>query len=150
MRILFLFIVFLSTLVAHAETPAGALWGELKAKREKLPGVHQEYEVTRTLKTAKGSQSSTGQLVIDMSQGRWRESSVSGSGNHIMIFDTQDIVVTEDGGDEFVRTKRHPKEEAPSPAPYSSGNPEWAKTAELHRLPCGLLGREDQCVLLEV
>src|ERR1017187_6946989 len=65
---------------AVAQTPASALLEDLTAKRGKLPGVHQEFEVTQTLKTATHKQGLKRQLIVDVSQKLWREKSVTGSG----------------------------------------------------------------------
>jgi hypothetical protein len=103
MRFLILFGTLFLALNAGAETPASSLWTELKTKREKLPSLHQEFEITQTYKTATISQSSKRQIVLDMSHGQWREQSSSGSGDYVRIFDGKDLFLMEDGGDEFVR-----------------------------------------------
>jgi len=138
------------TLDAAAATKATGLWAELKAKRESLPGAHQEFDVSRTYKTASGSQSSKRQLTIDMVPGRWRETSASGSGKYVRIFDGKDLLRMEDGGDEFVRVKRGSWDKDVAPAPYDSTDAEWSKAVELERQPCGLAGKDDLCALIEV
>jgi thiol-disulfide isomerase/thioredoxin len=151
MRLLALLGTLLAALAAGAETSAGKLWTELEAKREKLPGAHQEFELTRTFKTAKGDQSSKQQIIIDVSEGQWREKSVAGSGNKIRIFDGESLFSMDEGGDEFVRIKRRSKKEAdPVPAPYSFSDPDWRKAVELERRPCGITGSNHLCVILEV
>jgi thiol-disulfide isomerase/thioredoxin len=125
------------------------LWTELKAKRERLPSLHQEFDVSQTFKAVSGNQSSQWQIVLDMSQGKWREESVNGSGDHLNIFDGKDLFRIEEGGDEFLRTKRRPKDADPAPSPYSSGDPDWSKAVELERLPCGISGSDHLCVVLE-
>lgn len=145
-----LFGILFAALETGAQTPASGLWTELQTKREKLPSLHQEFEVSQTYKTAHGSQSSKRQLVLDMSQGRWRERSVSGSGEYIRIFDGQDLFRMEEGGDEFVRIKRRPKDEGPEPAPYSSSDSDWPKAVERERKPCGIPGTDHLCVVLDV
>ena len=122
----------------------------LKVKRESLLSVHQEFEVSQTVKTAHGSQGSKRQIVLDMSQGQWRERTVAGSGNHIRIFDGNDLFWIEEGGDEYVRTRRRSKEEDPAPSSYSLSDPDWSKAVELERHPCGISGNEHPCVVLEV
>jgi len=65
-----------------AQTPAGGLWAELANKRTALPSLRQEFEVPQTsFKTANGSQGSKRQIVLDMAGERWREKSLTGSGN---------------------------------------------------------------------
>ncbi len=151
MFFLVLVAILLAALNAGAQTPAGKLWGELAAKREKLPGLHQEFEYIRTLKTATGDQSNKHQIIVDAAPGQWREESVSGSGSHIRIFDGEDLYSMDAGGDEFVRTKRRSKKEGdPVPSPYSLSDPDWSKAVELERRPCGIPGSTHECVFLEV
>src|SRR5205807_10244732 len=123
---------------ASGDAPTSKLWTELKSKREMLPGLHQEFEVSQTFKTARGNQGSRREIVVDMSQGKWRERSISGSGDRIRIFDGQNLLVMEAEGDEYLRTKRKAKEDDPEPAPYGSVDLDWAKAKEVQRQPCGL------------
>ena len=90
--------------VFAADNPASKLWDDLKEKRSQLPGVHQEFELSQSFKTAAGgSQSSKRDIVLDMFQSQWREMTVSGSGSRIRIFDGTDVLTMENGDDEFVR-----------------------------------------------
>src|SRR5579884_771862 len=73
-----------------ADTSVNGLWSELKSKRDALSSVHQEFAVTQTFKTSHGEQASKRQVVVDLAPGRWRETSVSGSGKRIRIFDGSD------------------------------------------------------------
>jgi thiol-disulfide isomerase/thioredoxin len=145
MRLPTLLAFLLVALNAGAETSASQLWTELEAKREKLPGVHQEFEVSQTLKLASRSQSSKWQIVLDMSPGQWREK----SDNRTRIFDGKDLFLMEEDGGEFVRTKHNSKEDDPLPSPYSAGGPDWSKAVELERRPCGIPGSDHLCVLLQ-
>ena len=149
MRRLALFLTLSPALLPAAESPASKLWSDLKARREKLPGLHQEFDVSQITKGAHGSQSFKRQIVLDMSQGRWRERSISGSGDHIRIFDGKDLFSMEEGGNEFVRTKRRPKDDDPMPAPYRFNDADWSKAAELERGPCGAPNSGHQCVILQ-
>src|SRR6266850_2606568 len=72
MRFLALFGTLFVALNAGTPTAASTLWTELKAKRESLPSVHQEFDVSHTSKTVHASQSSKRQIVLDMSPGQWR------------------------------------------------------------------------------
>jgi thiol-disulfide isomerase/thioredoxin len=151
MRALAFLQTLLVALAAGAQTPAGAIWADLTAVREKLPSLHQEFDVSHTYLTAKESQASKRQIVLDMSHGQWRELSVTGSGNRVRMFDGKDLFSMDEGGSEFVRAKRRPKEENPSPSPYSSVvNADWPKAVELERRPCGIPGRDHACVALQV
>jgi thiol-disulfide isomerase/thioredoxin len=131
-----------------AEPPASKLWNELKAKREKLSSVHQEFEATQTSRTARAERSMKREVTVDISQGQWREKSVTGSGTRIRIFDGRDLVSMEEGDDEYTRTKPSSKGGAPLPEPYEWGEPDWAKAVELERRPCRLSGNDHQCVIL--
>ena len=66
---------------ANAQTPAGTLWNDLKAKREALPGLHQEFELSQTIKTSTNSQNQKEDITLDMSHEKWRERIVSGAGD---------------------------------------------------------------------
>src|SRR5271168_1560120 len=104
MRFLTFLLIFPTYLSAAEESAAGKLWTELKAKREALAGFHQEFEVSRTTKLAGGdSQANKRKIVLDVSKTQWRESTISGSGEYIRIFDGQDVVSLDQGGDEYVR-----------------------------------------------
>jgi len=150
MRFFPFLLISVAYLNAGEDSPAGKLWAELQAKREALPGVHQEFEVTRTSKTAKGDpQSSKRRVVLDMAKGQWRETYISGSGEQVSIFDGKDLVTMEDGGDEYVRTKHKAKDADPLASVYRLSDPDWKKATEVSRQPCGLTGLTHQCVLLE-
>jgi thiol-disulfide isomerase/thioredoxin len=129
---------------------AGALWAELKVKREGLPGLHQEFEISRTVKLARGNQATKRSLILDMSHSQWREHSISGSGRKTRIFDGSNLFLMEDGGDEFVRTAQRASAEAPAPSPYAATDADWAKGREVSRRPCGLSGTDHACVILDV
>lgn len=88
-----------------ADMPSSNLWSELKTKREQLPSIHQEFELSRTSKTTSAERSSKQQLILDVSRGQWREKTVSGSGTEIRIYDGTDVFWMEEGDDEFVRVK---------------------------------------------
>jgi peroxiredoxin len=138
-------------LVANARgaSPADA-WAEFKVKRDKLSSIHQEFEVTRTFKLAKGDQSSAWQVILDMAGQQWREVSVSGSGRRLKIFDGADLFSMEDKGDEYVRVKGRAKDSDPAPSPYLSEGAEWSKSQIVEHRPCGLAGKSDGCVVLQV
>ncbi len=135
---------------AGAQTSTSILWSQLRNKREVLPGLHQEFEVVQSYKTDLRSQTSLRKIVFDMSQNKWRERSVSGSGDRIRIFDGQDLFLMEAEGDEYVRVKRKAKEGDPEPGPYVSSDLDWAKAKELERQPCGFKGRDHTCIILRV
>lgn len=148
------FCLFLGAIVialnAGGQAPSGKLWTELKAKRDMLAGLHQEFDVSQTLKTARRSQGSNRQIVVDISGDKWRERSISGSGDRVRIFDGDNLFVTEAEGDEYLRVKRRGKEDHPEPAPYGGIELEWAKAAEVQRQPCGFPGADHICIIVNV
>ena len=133
-----------------ASSPAATLWNELRQKREALTSLHQEFEVSSETKTATSTQASKRSLLIDTSHSQWREKSVAGSGNHLRIFDGSDTFYKEEDGEEFVRTPHRPKQDLPVPAPYAIEEPDWARSREIERRPCGIKGQDHQCAILEV
>ncbi len=138
--------------LAYAATPspAAALWNQLSQKRDALPGLHQEFEFSQTFRTAQAEQASKRTLIVDVSQGAWREQTISGSGAYIRVFNGHDLLATEDGSDEFVRIKRKAKDEAPLPAPYALPNADWSKAKEADRGVCKVLGTDHNCVVIDV
>lgn len=133
------------------ESPASRLWSDLRTKREALPGLHQEFDVSHTFKTGSGkTQSSKRQVVLDLSRNRWRERSVSGSGTMVRIFDGADSLFYEEDGTEFVRVKRREKDkDAPIPQPYSVANALWER-ATVEQRPCGYAKNDRTCALIKV
>ena len=134
---------------AGAENPANVLWNELKAKREKLASLHQEFDVSETSKTSRTSRTAERQIVIDMSQGQWRETSVNGPGSRTRIYDGKNLFLVAEQGDEYMRTKPQFKDEDPAPFPYGFGDPDWGKAIEVRRQPCGLAAADHVCVVFD-
>ncbi len=149
MRFSLLIAALAMALTASGQTPTGKLWAELMAKREMLPGLHQEFQVTQSSMTEHGSRESRRKIVLDISQNKWRERSISGSGDRIRIFDGQDLILMEDEGDEYVRTKRKAKEDDPQPGPYGSIDLDWTKANEVGRRPCGFTGNDHTCIIID-
>lgn len=89
-------------------------------------------------------------VTVDLAPAQWREKSASGSGARIRIFDGKELLTLEDGGDEFIRAKRNPKDDAPLPSLYDLAGADWPKATELERRPCGLKPVEHTCVILNV
>ncbi len=147
MRVFLLFGISLSVLLG-AESPAGNLWAELKAKRDKLSSFHQEFEITQTFKISGHNQSSKRQAVLDMAKDQWREKSSSGSGEYIWIFDGKDVLTMEEGGGEYLRRKRASKEDE-LPSVYNLGTPDLSKLKEAERRPCAIPGNDHVCVVLD-
>jgi thiol-disulfide isomerase/thioredoxin len=133
----------------NAQTPASKLLTELNTKREALPALHQEFEATQTTKTDASSRGLHRDLVVDISQGKWRERSITGFGDRVRIFDGQGQFVMETDGDEYIKIDRKVKEPAPEPGPYGA-DLEWAKATEVKRQPCGLSANDHTCLIVDV
>src|SRR5215510_2436170 len=116
----------LLTIGSAGETSADQLWSEFKATRQALPGFHQEFEITRKVKTGYVDQVSRHQVTIDVSQDRWREQSTGGAGDLVRIFDGQNLFLTELEGTEYVRLKTKAENEETLPGPYAA-KLEWRK-----------------------
>lgn len=143
--------VVLAAIAASASAQsASELLRELKTKRQNLPGVHQEFEETRTVTGPHGPQTSHRQIIIDLAGKKWREQSVSGAGKRVRIFDGQDLFAFEDEEDEFMRVKRKGKEGEPEPALQGILELEYSKAKELARKPCGFTKEDHGCIVFEV
>jgi len=149
MRPWLLFGIGLIALNASGQAPTGKLFADLKAKREMLPSLHQEFQVSQTFKTAHGNQAARRDIVLDISQNKWREQTVDGSDDRIRIFDGQDLFLMESQGDEYVRIKRKAKDDDPAPGPYGSVDLDLAKATELERQPCGFAKNDHACVIVQ-
>ena len=134
------------TLTASAQS-ATKLWVDLKAAREALPAVHQEFDVSHGYHSAAGVQSSVRHVTLDFAGRKWRETSGAGS---ITIFDGNDLITFEEGGDEFMRTKHRVKGEAPAPAAYAGDGADWGKAREVQHRPCGFKENDHTCAVLDV
>src|ERR1051326_2011963 len=86
MRVIPLLGTLIFAFYVNAQTPA-AVWDQLKAKRDNLTGVHQEFEISKTQEYGRDSRSLKWGIVVDMSMGLWRETSPNGFGSPIRIFD---------------------------------------------------------------
>jgi len=150
MRFPAFFAVLCFTLNASAQTPAAKLWNDLKAKREALPGLHQDFDVVQTHTTPTETRQSTSRVVLDMSRDKWRELKMSGSGNSIRLFDGHEVTKFEEGGGEYVREKRKTDDSDPAPVPYEPANLDWAKASEKDRRPCGITQVDETCVIISV
>jgi thiol-disulfide isomerase/thioredoxin len=147
--LLLLLTFILPALQAAKENPAAQLWNDLKVKREALPGYHQEFSVSRSIQSARTTQGSKRQLVVDAAGRTWKQRSVSGSGDRVEIFDGMSAYRMEEGGDEYVLVKLHAKEE-PLPEPYKIDELDWGRAKETARRPCEVAQAGHTCVVLAV
>jgi len=135
--------------IARAEQSAAKLLDDLKAKREALPGVHQEFDSTHTFKTPHGIQTSHHQIILDLSGTKWREKTTSGAGTRTRFFDGNDLFLIEDEENEFERVRKG-KDVNLAPAPYAPVELEWSKAKELGRQPCGFSTNDHTCIVFDV
>jgi thiol-disulfide isomerase/thioredoxin len=130
--------------------PQKEFWGGLTVKREALPSLHQEFEISRSTQSANGEQESKSQLILDMGAQRWRETYVSGSGKSIRVYDGASVYAFEEDSDEYEKSKPGKKKDddaAPIPMPYRLPELQWNKAKEVQRMPCGFPGKDHPCVL---
>lgn len=95
-------------------------WSDLKAKREMLPGLHQEFELSRTYSRGSSNRTIHERVVIDVANRKWRERSISGSCDCVRIFDGQNLFLMEADGNEFERI--HPQWKSDNFAPGRTGH----------------------------
>lgn len=150
MRPLLLLVAALIASSARGQETAGKLWEELKAKREMLPGLHQEFEVSRTSSTLNFSQHFHQRIVIDVASKKWRQRSISGSCDCIRIFDGENLFAMEADRDEYIRISRKSKDDDPEPEPYATLDLEWKKAKEIARRPCGFSTNDHICIIIDV
>jgi thiol-disulfide isomerase/thioredoxin len=133
---------------ALAVTPTNDLWSKFEAVQQGTRALHQEFEVTRHVKSGYVDEVSRFQLTLDFSQGKWREQPVGGLGEQIRIFDGHDLFVFESGGKEYAHPKVNIDKDKPLPDPYET-RLDWNKMKEVQRLPCGFSGKDHTCVIIE-
>ena len=141
---------FVTSLQARDAASLTQAWNDLRTKREALTSFHQEFEISRTFKTAQHNQASKSSVVVDCAGGRWRERSVSGAGERVTMFDGQDLFEFEDGGDEYERLKHSSKDGLPQPDPYSASHLDFSKAVERDRRSCGLTNVDHECVTIDI
>ncbi len=134
---------------AQAQAPATKLLAQLKAKRQAQPSVHQEFQTIEEFKVGNQTQSAQRNLVLDISQNKWREQALSGSGSHLRIFDGSDILVAEPSSNEFVRIKSK-SDDDPMPASYGFADVDESKANEVERKPCGFSQNDHTCVVIDM
>jgi|ERR1041385_765065 hypothetical protein len=143
--------VFLATIsIARAEQSAAKVLDDLRSKRESIPGVHQEFESSQSFVAIHGTQTSHGQVIVDLAGKKWRERTASGAGNRVRIFDGNDLILLDEEDSEYTRVKRKGKEDDQGPAPYGSVELDLAKARELGRQPCGFSSNDHTCILFDV
>jgi len=73
---------------------------------------------------------------------------VADPANTTRIFDGKDVFMMEEGGAEYLRTKRRSKEPE-LPFAYNLGTPDLSKLKEAERRPCAIPGNDHTCVVLD-
>jgi thiol-disulfide isomerase/thioredoxin len=139
--------VTLMPAIAAAVT-SNDLWSKFEALRQGSRALHQEFEVTRHVKTAYVEQASSFQTKVDIALGRWREQAIGGEDELTRVFNGQDLLTFDAGGTEYTRTKGHEDKDESLPQPYAI-KLDWSKSKELQRLPCGFAGKDQPCLIVE-
>ena len=150
-RLLCLFLLAgacLSVPGALAVTPASDLWSKFETVQQGPRTLHQEFDVMQHVKRGYVDQVSRFQIILDFSQGKWREQPAGGEGEQIRVFDGHDLFVFEAGGTEYARPKQTVDKDKPLPEPYDT-KLDWNKMKEVQRLPCGFSGKDHTCVIIE-
>ncbi|MEQ1760612.1 MAG: TlpA disulfide reductase family protein [Vicinamibacterales bacterium] len=137
-------------LPVSAQIPVSQLWNDLAQKRAALGSMRVEYEIASEVKTRDESQAARRSVTLDVAPGVWRQTSRSGSGEVIRIFDGKDTLDFEADGNEFTRGKPDKKNLTPLPEPYLFDAADWSKAKEKGRQPCGLSRDDHECVSIEV
>jgi thiol-disulfide isomerase/thioredoxin len=110
--------------------------------------LHQEFEVTRHVKTAYREQAAHFEIAVDVAQGQWRERELGGGGELIRLYDGRDLFTFESEGAEYTRARQKGDKDESLPQPYGI-KLDWGKAKELQRLPCGFSSKDHTCVILE-
>jgi hypothetical protein len=109
---------------AIGETASNSLWSKFETTRQKIPSLHQEFEVEKHVKSGYAESVWRHRVIVDFSQGEWREQTVDG---FTRLFDGKDLVVFESGGTEYTRTKKRGDKDQPLPEPYET-KLDWGKS----------------------
>jgi thiol-disulfide isomerase/thioredoxin len=138
--------VLLTVSRAIGETASNSLWSKFETTRQKVPALHQEFEVEKHVNSGYAESVWRHRVLVDFSQSEWREQTVDG---FTRLFDGKDLVVFESGGTEYTRTKKKGDKEQPLPEPYDT-KLDWGKSKELQTLPCGFSKKDRTCVIVDV
>ncbi len=128
----------------------GDLWSKFETTRKAAPTLHQEFAVTQRLKNGFLEEVSHYKIIVDLSEGKWREQSVGRAGDLTRIYDTENLLEVETDGTEYTRSKHKNDKEKDEllPDPYAT-KPDWGKAHEVQRGPCGFAGKDHLCIVLD-
>lgn len=133
---------------AGGVTSNNDLWNKFETLRQSPRALHQEFEVTRHVKTAYREQATHFQITVDVAQGQWREQAIGGGGELARLYDGQDLLTFESGGAEYTRTRQKGDKDELLPQPYGT-KLDWSRSKEIQRVPCGFSGKDHTCVMVE-
>lgn len=134
---------------AIPETASNNVWSKFETTRQGMPALHQAFDVERHVKSEHAEQVLRYQVVLDLSQGKWREQAIGGKNEATRIYDGQDLLVFEAGGTEYTRDKKKGDKDEALPEPYET-RLDWNKAKEAQSLPCGFAGKDHTCVIVDV
>lgn len=132
----------LTASLACAQTPAAKLWNDLAAKREHAR-IHQELDVTRTVRSGPSSQNSKWKVTIDWFDGQWRERQVTSWGTRTVLFNGTELYTIEAAAGEYIQ---EPASGNPVPSIYGFDKLDLARAVEAGRRTYA--GRD--CVIFDV
>ena len=135
--------------IAVGATSNTDLWSKFEKLRQSPPTLHQEFQVTRHVKTAYVEQTTHFQIAVDVAQGLWRERAIGGGGELTRLYDGHDLLTFESESAEYTRTTQKADKDEPLPQPYGI-RLDWGKSKELQRLPCGFSINDHTCVIVDV
>lgn len=148
-RLTFLFLLggaFVIASSAVGETANNNVWSKLEATWQGSRALHQEFEVEQHVQRGYVQGVSRYQVVLDFSDGKWREQAIGGRGDRIRLFDGQNMFIFEPGGTEYVRVKQDKYELLPEPF---ENKLDWGKAKEVKRGPCGFSGKDHTCAIVD-
>ena len=128
--------------------PVSDLWSKFETVANGSRSLHQEFEVMQHISSGYVDHVSRYQVVLDFSQGQWREQPLGEGGERIRIFNGEELFMFEAGGKEYLRPKSTIDKDKPLPQPYDV-KLDWNKVKEVQQLPCGFSGKDHQCVIIE-
>ena len=131
-----------------AVTSTSDLWSKFETVLQGPRALHQEFEVMQHVRSGYADQVSRFQIVLDFSQGKWREQPVGANGERIRVFDGEDLFVFESGGTDYAHQRQRFEHDKPLPEPYEN-KLDWGKVKEVQKLPCGFPGKDHTCVIIE-
>lgn len=133
---------------ALADKSISDVWSKFEEVQKGSRALHQEFDVVRHIRSGYVDQVAHFQVLVDLSQGQWREQPVGEFGERIQVFNGEEQFVFESGGTEYVHLKRTNDKDQPLPEPYNT-KVDWNKAKDVQQIPCGFPGKDHPCLVIE-